>query len=337
MELRKMFITIPLAVLVLGGRFSYGQTEKSPTLYNAHKGITFLQDKELRLDSCIIDSQIYNDSTRMDIVYYVTNISCLHPIRLLLPDFGWFREYSKNQIKLKKDTLWDIYINGEKVSNDNIHFTYEYNRFSIEAERMNLSAELSWLLYNERVDSVNLLYGGVKMTDEDNFREYMHYPSKENRQAAENAIRQLELQRKEYLESNNPEKRFNYSSTFAYWAQFEIGHSYKIRISYRTSPSYNLATGLQKWFQYCFDEMEYFMCDESVTEINISVPSSGIIGIEHLHPSDCLIDYDKGTVRYKIIGDSVKEVHDITFLYQLVSDKIAAEREPYPRAISFDQ
>lgn len=32
MELRKMFVTIPFAVLVLSGRFSYGQTEKTPTL-----------------------------------------------------------------------------------------------------------------------------------------------------------------------------------------------------------------------------------------------------------------------------------------------------------------
>ena len=71
----------------------HGETDNRVPLYNAHKGITFVQDKKIRLDSCFIQSKIYNDSTRMDVVYYVTGVSSLNPVRLQLPVyFNNFKE-----------------------------------------------------------------------------------------------------------------------------------------------------------------------------------------------------------------------------------------------------
>ncbi len=334
MELRKS-ITIVLTVIALVcNNSTYGQSKETPKLYNAYNGITFRQDKELKLDSCFINSAIYNDSVRMEIVYYITNVSCSHPIRLLLPDFGWFGELSKNQIALKKKSLWDVHINGDKIGSDKINFSSEYNQYCIEWERLNLSAELSWLFYNDQIDSIHLLYGGEKIKDPNIIRrDYIVYPSKENETAANNAIEQLKNQRKKYLDSIQPELKINYSNTFAFWTFFKTGQSYEIHISYRTTPSHNMELGMQKWFQYCFDEMKYLDCNESITVINVKFPSNSIIAIDDISPSDCLIDYENANLKYRLQGDIYDTIHDITFSYQLVSDKIATERDPYPRAI----
>lgn len=315
----------------------HGETDNRVPLYNAHKGITFVQDKKIRLDSCFIQSKIYNDSTRMDVVYYVTGVSSLNPVRLQLPDFGWFKEYSKNQLKLRKETLWDVFINDRKISNNDINFTFEYNQFSIEAERRDLLTELSWIKYNEGVDSVNLLFGGISKTDGDNWRKYVLYPSEEKQQAAEDAIKDLEIQRRYYLEANDTKSDFNYSNTFFCWAQFEVGKSYKIHISYLTSPCYDLANNYDKWFQYSFEEMKNFLCDDCDIRIDISVPNSNFISIEHLYPSDCLVDCEKGYVRYRIRGNKINDINDITFQYQIVSDKISEGRSPYPRVVNFNR
>lgn len=335
MELRKS-ITIVLTVIALlvCNNSTYGQSNDSPELYNAYHGITLRQNKELKLDSCIINSAIYNDSVRMDIMYYITNVSCSHPIRLLLPDFGWFNELSKDQIKNKKESLWNIFINGQQVNNKTIDFSREYNKYCIECERQNLTAELSWLLYNDQVDSINVLYGGVKVEDPYIIRrDYIVYPSKENEAAANNAIEQLKNQRKKYLNSIQPELKIDYSNTFAFWTFFKIGQTYEVHISYRTTACYNMELGMQKWFQYCFDEMKYLDCDESITMINIKFPSNDIVAIENLKPFDCHIDYGNSSLRCKIQGDSYNQIHDITFSYQLVSDKIETQRDPHPYII----